>query len=257
MSVTSPVLVTTDDNAAILLPVLKGKLTIAKADLDAIGGTVGNAIFQKPQAAYDDYANAVSAAEELVGEGANPSADDIKNALAAIEDKANAFANAPVNAPVAEKLYTFQLRLGGETPLYMNLSDEGEVGRISIAEKATALKFIAAEGAEGQYELANEDATLFVGLAGTNNWTMSALPEKKAVWTFTALPNGAYRINNLVTAGRFVGTNAADKTAGTSCYADKQEKNGNVDWIITEYVAPAPPHTWDFTKWSEATIANL
>ena len=257
MSVTSPVLVTTDDNAAILLPVLKGKLTIAKADLDAIGGTVGNAIFQKPQAAYDDYANAVSAAEELVGEGANPSADDIKNALAAIEDKANAFANAPVNAPVAEKLYTFQLRLGGETPLYMNLSDEGEVGRISIAEKATALKFIAAEGAEGQYELANEDATLFVGLAGTNNWTMSALPEKKAVWTFTALPNGAYRINNLVTAGRFVGTNAADKTAGTSCYADKLEKNGNVDWIITEYVAPAPPHTWDFTKWSEATIANL
>ena len=257
MSVTSPVLVTTDDNAAILLPVLKGKLTIAKADLDAIGGTVGNAIFQKPQAAYDDYANAVSAAEELVGEGANPSADDIKNALAAIEEKANAFANAPVNAPVAEKLYTFQLRLGGETPLYMNLSDEGEVGRISIAEKATALKFIAAEGAEGQYELANEDATLFVGLAGTNNWTMSALPEKKAVWTFTALPNGAYRINNLVTAGRFVGTNAADKTAGTSCYADKQEKNGNVDWIITEYVAPAPPHTWDFTKWSEATIANL
>ena len=257
MSVTSPVLVTTDDNAAILLPVLKGKLTIAKADLDAIGGTVGNAIFQKPQAAYDDYANAVSAAEELVGEGANPSADDIKNALAAIEDKANAFANAPVNAPVAEKLYTFQLRLGGETPLYMNLSDEGEVGRISIAEKATALKFIAAEGAEGQYELANEDATLFVGLAGTNNWTMSALPEKKAVWTFTALPDGAYRINNLVTAGRFVGTNAADKTAGTSCYADKQEKNGNVDWIITEYVAPAPPHTWDFTKWSEATIANL
>ena len=257
MSVTSPVLVTTDDNAAILLPVLKGKLTIAKADLDAIGGTVGNAIFQKPQAAYDDYANAVSAAEELVGEGANPSADDIKNALAAIEDKANAFANAPVNAPVAEKLYTFQLRLGGETPLYMNLSDEGEVGRISIAEKATALKFIAAEGAEGQYELANEDATLFVGLAGTNNWTMSALPEKKAVWTFTALPNGAYRINNLVTAGRFVGTNAADKTAGTSCYADKQEKNGNVDWIITEYVAPAPPHTWDFTKWSEATVANL
>ena len=257
MSVTSPVLVTTDDNAAILLPVLKGKLTIAKADLDAIGGTVGNAIFQKPQAAYDDYANAVSAAEELVGEGANPSADDIKNALAAIEDKANAFANAPVNAPVAEKLYTFQLRLGGETPLYMNLSDEGEVGRISIAEKATALKFIAAEGAEGQYELANEDATLFVGLAGTNNWTMSALPEKKAVWTFTALPDGAYRINNLVTAGRFVGTNAADKTAGTSCYADKQEKNGNVDWIITEYVAPAPPHTWDFTKWSEATVANL
>jgi hypothetical protein len=86
---------------------------------------------------------------------------------------------------------------------------------------------------------------------------MSALPEKKAVWTFTALPDGAYRINNLVTAGRFVGTNAADKTAGTSCYADKQEKNGNVDWIITEYVAPAPPHTWDFTKWSEATVANL
>ena len=38
-----------------------------------------------------------------------------------------------------------------------------------------------------------------------------------------------------MTAGRFVGTNAADKEAGKPCYADKLPNNGNIDWIIAEY----------------------
>ncbi|MDE6000656.1 MAG: DUF4859 domain-containing protein, partial [Bacteroidaceae bacterium] len=79
-----------------------------------------------------------------------------------------------------------------------------------------------------------------VGLAGGNAWTMSTAAEQKAAWTFTALGNGEYNINNLVTAGRFVGTNAAEKTAGSPCYADKLPSNGNVVWIIEEYVANVP-----------------
>ena len=64
---------------------------------------------------------------------------------------------------------------------------------------------------------------------------MSTSADQKVAWTFTALADGAYRINNLVTAGRFVGTNAADKEAGKPCYADKLPNNGNIDWIIAEY----------------------
>ncbi|UKK54059.1 hypothetical protein [Prevotella sp. E2-28] len=246
MSFTAPVLLTTEDNAAIMLPILNNKITVAKAELETIQGTVGNGLFQKPQAAYDEYATAVATADSIYT-AAGATADAIKDAIALIDAKAQAFAAAPTNAPSANKVYTFQLRLGGETPLYMNLTEGG----ITIAEEATHLKFVAVEGAQDQYNLTNEDGTLFVGLAGGNAWTMSTLADKKAAWTFTALPDGAYRINNLVTAGRFVGTNAAEKTAGSTCYADKQTSNGNVDWVIAEF------HTWDFTKWSEATVANL
>ena len=252
MSFTAPVLLTTEDNVAIMVPVLNGKVTAAKADLEAAKGTVGDGLFMKPQAAYDEYAAAVADAETLAAEAA-PTAEAIKSALAAIDAKAEAFANAPVTAPDADKAYTFQLRLDGETPLYMALAEGG----ITIAEEATPLKFVANEAAAGQYYLANEDNTLFVGLAGGNAWTMSTLADKKAAWTFTALPDGAYRINNLVTAGRFVGTNAADKEAGKPCYADKKTDNGNIDWIIAEYAAPFNGRIWDFTQWSDATVANL
>ena len=252
MSFTAPVLLTTEDNVAIMVPVLNGKVTAAKADLEAAKGTVGDGLFMKPQAAYDEYAAAVADAEALAAEAA-PTAEAIKSALAAIDAKAEAFANAPVTAPDADKAYTFQLRLDGETPLYMALAEGG----ITIAEEATPLKFVANEAAAGQYYLANEDNTLFVGLAGGNAWTMSTLADKKAAWTFTALPDGAYRINNLVTAGRFVGTNAADKEAGKPCYADKKTDNGNIDWIIAEYAAPFNGRIWDFTQWSDATVANL
>jgi hypothetical protein len=250
MSFTAPVLLTTDDNIAIMIPVFKGVIETAKADLEAVKGTVGDGLFMKPQAAYNDYAAAVADAEALLG--GELTADAIKAAIEAIEVKAQAFAAAPTTAPDANKTYSFELRLGGETPLYMALAEGG----ITIAEEATLLKFIAVEGAEGQYNLSNADGTLFVGLAGGNAWTMSTLPDQKAAWTFTALPDGAYRINNLVTAGRFVGTNSGDKEAGKPCYADKKTDNGNVDWIITE-VIPEVAHTWNFTKWSEATVANL
>ena len=236
MSFTAPVLLTTADNTAILLPVLSGKVTAAKADLEAVKGTAGEGLFLKPQAAYDEYADAVAAAESLLA--GEPTAAQINDAISAIDEKAAAFAAAPVTGPDADKLYTFELKLGGETPLYMNLTADG----ITIAEAATPLKFIATENAN-QYNLSDEEGNLFVGLAGGNAWTMSTAVDKKAAWTFTALGEGVYRINNLVTVGRFVGTNSAEKEAGKPCYADKQTSNGNVDWIIAEYVAPAPTYT--------------
>ena len=236
MSFTAPVLLTTADNTAILLPVLSGKVTAAKADLEAVKATAGEGLFLKPQAAYDEYADAVAAAEDLLA--GEPTAAQINDAISAIDEKAAAFAAAPVTAPDADKLYTFELKLGGETPLYMNLTADG----ITIAEAPTPLKFIATENAN-QYNLSDEEGNLFVGLAGGDAWTMSTAVDKKAAWTFTALGEGAYRINNLVTVGRFVGTNSKDKDADNPCYADKKTDNGNVDWIIAEYVAPAPTYT--------------
>ncbi len=197
---------------------------------------VGEDLFMYPESEMAPLTNAIATATDALND-AEATKESLNTATEALNAFVAAFAPA-FNAPDADKLYTFQLRLDGENPLYMNLG-EG----ITIAEEATALKFIATENA-GQYYLANEDETLFVGLAGGNAWTMSTAAEKKAAWTFTALGEGAYRINNLVTVGRFVGTNAGEKTAGSTCYADKQTSNGNVDWLIAEYVAPVDPNDY-------------
>ena len=207
---------------------------IAAAQAQAATYTIGEGLFMYPATEIEPLTRAIATAQEAYT--AAESKDAVVTATTTLNQFVAAFA--PVaTLPDAEKAYSFQLRLGGETPLYMNLAEGG----ITIAEEATALKFVAVEGADGQYNLTNEEGTLFVGLAGGDAWTMSTLADKKAAWTFTALPDGAYRINNLVTAGRFVGTNAADKEAGKPCYADKKTDNGNVDWLIAEYIPVARP----------------
>ena len=191
---------------------------------------VGDGLFQYAAAQFETIDGAITDAEAAY------TAAESKAAVEAATTTLNAVveAFAPVQtAPAADKQYTFQLKLDGETPLYMNLTAEG----ITIEAEATPLSFEATENA-GQYNLVAGE--LYVGLAGGNAWTMSTSADNKAAWAFTALGNGEYQINNLVTASRFVGTNSADKEAGKPCYADKQTSNGNVTWIIAEYVEPEP-----------------
>ena len=210
-----------DEIAAIELAAAKEN---ALATIEALA--IGEEMFCYSETAIEAAKTAVNAAETI---------EAVEAAVAA--------ALAAQNKPAADKTYSFQLRLDGETPLYMALAEGG----ITIAEEATALKFTEAETA-GQFYMSDEEGTLIVGLAGNNAWTMSTAADKKVAWSFTPLPDGAYRINNLVSAGCFVGTNSNDKEAGKPCYADKKADNGNVDWLIAEYVAPEPVKT-DYTDY--------
>lgn len=236
------------DNVQLVeVPAIEGALADLKAAIDAAQAkaatyTIGEGLFMYAASEVEPLTAAIATAQAAYD--AAESKEAVEAATADLNAFVAAFAPA-MTKPAADKLYSFQLRLDGETPLYMALAEGG----ITIAEKATALKFIETE-TEGQFNLSNEDGTLFVGLDGGNAWTMSTTADKKAAWTFTALPDGAYRINNLVTAGRFVGTNASEKAAGSPCYADKKTDNGNVDWLIAEY-APEPVKT-DYTDY----IAN-
>lgn len=203
------------------------KQAIDNAKAQAATYTIGEGLFQYAASEIEPLTQAIATAQAAYD--AKESEKALKDATAALNTFLSTFAPA-LTAPDANKAYTFQLRLDGETPLYMSLAESG----ITIEEKATPMVFIKTEN-EGQYNLADETSTFFVGLAGGNVWTMSTLADKKAAWEFTAMPDGAYRICNLVTTGRFVGTNAADKEAGKPCYADKKPDNGNIDWIIAEY----------------------
>ncbi len=209
----------------VALKELQNAINAAQAQADSY--VIGNGLFQYAASEIEPLTQAIATAQAAFDAAESEAA--VIAATEALTTFLSTFAPA-ITAPDANKAYTFQLRLDVETPLYMSLAESG----ISIQEVATPVKFIEAENA-GQFYLADETSTFFVGLAGTNAWTMSTSADQKAAWTFTALADGAYRINNLVTDGRFVGTNAADKEAGKPCYADKLPSNGNVDWIIAEY----------------------
>ena len=209
----------------VALKELQNAISAAQAQADSY--VIGNGLFQYAASEIEPLTQAIATAQAAFDAAESEAA--VIAATEALTAFLSTFAPA-ITAPDANKAYTFQLRLDVETPLFMSLAESG----ISIQEVATPVKFIEAENA-GQFYLADETSTFFVGLAGTNAWTMSTSADQKAAWTFTALADGAYRINNLVNAGRFVGTNAADKEAGKPCYADKLPNNGNVDWIIAEY----------------------
>ena len=228
---------------------------IETAQAQADGYAVGEGLFQYVASEIAPITEAIATAQAAYD--AAESKEAVEAATTALSEFVAAFAPA-ITAPEADKAYLFELNLGGETPLYMSLAESG----ITIAEAPTAIKFVETENA-GQYYLVSEDEEYYVGLAGGNAWTMSTAADMKAAWTFTAQADGSIRINNLVTAGRFVGTNAAEKTAGSSCYADKLTSNGNVNWTITEYVEVDPNiyltqemyHVWTATD-ATAEIAE-
>ncbi|UKK47967.1 hypothetical protein L6475_12265 [Prevotella sp. E9-3] len=242
-----------DNVKLIQVPAIDGALAELKKAIDAAQAladsyAIGEVMFTYPATEITPLTNAISTAQGVYD--AAESVDAVTTATQTLNAFVATFAPA-MNKPEADKTYTFRLRLDVETPLYMALAESG----ITIAEQATALKFIETEN-NGEYYLSNADGTLFVGLAGNNAWTMSTAADKKAAWTFTALPDGAHRINNLVTKGRFVGTNAAEKEAGKPCYADKQTSNGNVDWIIEVTKIPTGIKTMKAGRESEE-IYNL
>lgn len=122
------------------------------------------------------------------------------------------------------KTYTIKQQ---ESGLYMNIVNASN--KVILSATPTNLKFVAA--ADGKYYITN--GTEYVGMAGTNAWTMSALPEKATTWTVSEISDGVYSING---ANGSIGT---DKTTeGSSCYGNKGASESRSAWIITEVAEP-------------------
>ena len=197
-------------------------IAAAQATVDAKAG-VGEGLFLIPAAAFDTYATAVAAAKAIY-DNADATLEEVKTAIETLAAATEAY-TASQTLPNEKTLYQFKLNVEGD--VYMNLSDAG----VKIQDTPSAISFVPAEKA-GTYYL--KSGSYYVGLAGGNAWTMSTSADKKAAWTFTAVGEGLYNINNIVTAGRFVGTNSAEIAAGSSVYADKKTDNGNIKWAISE-----------------------
>ena len=204
---------------------LEKVIAVANGTIEARQG-VGEGLFAIPESAVEEYMNAVYAAQDVYDNEA-ATEEEIRTAIETLTEAGKVYANSAVQ-PDPEKKYTFKQKASG---LYLSLYDEGEGGNgVRLAEEPQELSFVPTDG--GYYIT---DGTLYVGLAGTNNWTMSALADNKLVINVNNLGNGEYTLGQIK---GFIGTDGTE--AGAACYSDKStDKVGDrAIWFIEEYVAP-------------------
>ena len=175
-------------------------------ELLADESVVGGDLFQKTLFAY----NALSVA--VIGWTLDPLTTEtykLEVAAEALNKAIEAYHQADVNTPEEGITYVFRQKASG---LYLAVNAEED--KVYISEKEQAFTWTATEGG---YYLHNEEG--FVGLAGGNDWTMSALEEKALVITATPVYVDGEIYYTLNEKNGVIGTD--DVTDKANCWADK------------------------------------
>ena len=221
MSFTEPVLLTTADNVAFAKENLLQQITTAQEIYEAKDG-VGNGILQIPESAWNQLGEAILAAQSVY-DNATATSADVNAAIEALILAVETYNATELTAPDAEKVYAVKNASIIEEDRYLSLVN----GQVQITSVKQGLMF---EKTEGGYYLT--DGEQYVGLEGSNNWTMSAVADKKMVLSI-AIADGKYTIHE---AKGYIGTDTTED--GASCYANKAVSN-NGYWTIEEVEAEA------------------
>lgn len=190
--------------------------------------TAGDGLFQKPQSSYEYY-EAFYNGIKAIAENAASTTDDLTTALASLNDQVNAYDEVAVNLPKENALYVFQQKASGK---YLSVYADGGNTGVRLSDEAQGFQWTATEGG---YYLSNEVG--YIGLDGANNWTMSALEEKKLVINAlaTQLTGEGVLYYTLSEKNGLIATDGTE--TGAACYADKGVSDKAL-WTIVEYVAP-------------------
>lgn len=121
-----------------------------------------------------------------------------------------------------KRTYTILQKASG---LYLNLDND-----VRLQEEPTIVSFVPAE-VPGSYYITN--GTEYVGMKGTNNWTMSNAADKKSMWSLISLGNDEY---NIFGPNGCIGSDKTD--ADSPCYGDKDGGASRSVWIITATAQP-------------------
>ncbi len=182
-------------------------------------------LFMKSEEAREDFLNAI-ADQQTVAEDAEATLEAVQNALIALADASEEFADAPVITPAADAVFTFQQK---ESGLYLSVYSNDEGNGVVLSETPTLFSWVAGES--GYYLQAG---SLYVGLAGSNAWTMSALEANKAIINANPVLDSEVVYYTLATANGFIGSNEAGSAGYPNCYADKTAANDFTLWTLAE-----------------------
>ena len=179
---------------------------------------IGSKYFETPEDAYNTYADAVKAAEELINaDGAT--AEDKAKAVADLKAANNAYAAAR-KLPVKGKAYTIA-----------NITIDGNlcVGDNKVTVDKNAEVYFTA--VNGGYAISNEEGE-YIFKTTTNTWTLATTTELAKAYVLSVNPvEGGYTIQG---KNGLLGTDATN--AGATVFADKSIENNGL-WDIAE-VAP-------------------
>ncbi len=188
---------------------------------------VGEELFMYPDYEMEPLTTAIATATEAYND-AEATLESIAAAIEALNIAVDTFDPAII-LPDEDKTYTF---FNEQAQLYMTLSAEG----ISIAEEPCELKFEAAE--DGKYYIT--DGTNYVGLAGTDDWSMSADAEKKVAITISAKVVEEEVFYTLAETKGLVGVDYPI-LENMGCWANKTAGDGDaVLWTIEVYETDVP-----------------
>ena len=202
-------------------------LAEATAIIEAKDG-VGTGLFMKSEADFAALETATAEAKAVIeSETATP--EEIAAATAALQAAIATYVSAPLIAPDPAKAYTIQQKASG---LFMALNETNVI--ITAEENASQLFFEAGEN--GGYYIKTAD-DLYVGMTGANNWTMSTTADNKREWKISYVGDNYYKITKMDNANHSVGTNDAELSDGSFCYADKKTAN-NVMWAFIPVPEP-------------------
>lgn len=176
-------------------------------------------LFGYSTAAGDAFEAVCDASLDMSQNGA-ATAEELRAQKARLVEAKEALLSSPVNQPDPNATYVFSQK-GSELYLsvFQEVNAEGEeTNGVRLSDLEQGFGWVSVEGG---YQLTN-GAGLFIGLAGTNNWTMSALEEKAMTInaTIALIDNGVvyYTLNEEKGS---IGTDNVE--AGSACYANKSE----------------------------------
>ena len=169
---------------------------------------VGEGLFMKTDADLQALAAAVTAAQ-AVADKADATPEELEAALNVLNEAIAAYANGG-NKPEAGKAYYIQQKASG---LYLSL--DAEANLVVLSETPAELKWVAAD--EGGWYIT--DGVSYVGLAGTNAWSMAAAADNKVAISPAPVAGSGVTYYTLNEVNGLIATDAIE--AGSKCYADK------------------------------------
>jgi len=194
-------------------------LNKAKGELNAISSSaIGNGLFQYSKSAYDTYAAAIEASQQMTDFVA------AKDYLQAAMDE---FAANAVNKPNPEAEYVITQASGAHIG-YLEDNTHGV-----LSDQSETFKIVAAEAA-GAYYLQHVATGKYLAKSGSSAWDTTWEEEtgnNTAQWAIAQYGEGLYTIQNLNNKG-YLGSDAT--TAGSSLYCDKAASADNSHWMIVE-----------------------
>lgn len=214
-----------DDEYSFLQLLGKAQKTLS----DIAPGSIGTDLFMTSRMAYDAFAAAVAAAEDV--------RSDFKTAGQLLQQAMDAFAAHRQVMPDPAKCYVVTQQAGGHRLSY---TEGQELATLSTPSADARQQFTFVHvAATGAFALKNVGAATFLAKSASSTWNTSWAEDESetlAQWYIERRSDGTYTLQNASGKG-FLGSDAT--ADGALLYCDKTASAANSRWSIEEYVATA------------------